>query len=119
MNDDRFAPCPFCGTERTKLHAEHTHINKWLCGAVVVCECGASGPPGTGKSAIIMACALWNQRKAPFVKPLYASNDYESFVKEEKQKGLMRAYWKDLPNRWKKELARRRNFEESLRKFSL
>ena len=51
----KLKPCPFCGTERTR-------IREWLYGAVIICECGAQGPEGFGGSMKIMACDLWNRR---------------------------------------------------------
>jgi hypothetical protein len=51
----RLRPCPFCGTERTRIH-------EWLFGAVIICECGGRGPEGYGDTKIPMACDLWNRR---------------------------------------------------------
>ena len=48
------------------------------------------------------------------MKPLYSSDDYESFCEYEKQKGLDKKYWKNLPEMWREELRFRKEFEECL-----
>jgi hypothetical protein len=47
---------------------------------------------------------------SPF-KPLYAANNYKEFVAWQKQKGLRKKYWKDLPEMWKNEKESRAEFE--------
>ena len=48
------------------------------------------------------------------VMPLYPSKDFEAYVADQKRKGLMRRYWKDLPKMWEEELKFRREFEDAL-----
>lgn len=49
-------PCPFCGTNRTRIH-------EWILGAVIICECGGRGPEAYGETKMPMACDLWNRRE--------------------------------------------------------
>lgn len=53
--------------------------------------------------------------KAPAVTPLYPSKDFDAYAADQKQKGLLRRYWKDLPNMWEDELKFRREFEDSIK----
>lgn len=48
------------------------------------------------------------------VRPLYPSKDYAEYVADQKRKGLLRRYWKDLPKMWEEELKFRREFEDAL-----
>ena len=57
----KLLPCPFCGTNRTKLVQWPITTENW--GAEIRCECGCRGPSGFGKSSIPMACDLWNRRE--------------------------------------------------------
>ena len=57
----KLLPCPFCGTNRTKLVQWPITTENW--GAETRCECGCRGPSGFGKSSIPMACDLWNRRE--------------------------------------------------------
>lgn len=48
------------------------------------------------------------------VMPLYPSKDFKAYVADQKRKGLLRRYWKDLPKMWREELRFRREFEDAL-----
>ena len=48
------------------------------------------------------------------VKPLYPSKNYRDFCKYQKQKGLSRRFWKDLPQMGEKQLEFRKELEECL-----
>jgi hypothetical protein len=52
------------------------------------------------------------------VKLLYPSNNYTEYCEHQKRKGLMRKYWKDLPNMWRNELKFRRELEGALNDFA-
>lgn len=54
----------------------------------------------------------------PEIKPLYDSADYHEFCERQKEKGLQKKYWKNLPELWERELEFRKRFEEALRKFA-
>ena len=57
-------------------------------------------------------------RSSELVRPLYPSRDYKEYCADQKRKGLMRRYWKDLPEMWKEELAFRRELEDALNERS-
>jgi hypothetical protein len=71
----KLLPCPFCGTNRTKLVQWPITTENW--GAEIRCECGCRGPSGFGKSSIPMACDLWNRREHSIerIKRLEEEND--------------------------------------------
>lgn len=48
------------------------------------------------------------------VMPLYPSKDFKAYVADQKRKGLMRRYWKNLPKMWEEELNFRREIEDAL-----
>lgn len=48
-------PCPFCGTNRTRLRDDF--------GAYVLCECGCRGPYSGGQNARPIAIEMWNTRQ--------------------------------------------------------
>jgi hypothetical protein len=52
------------------------------------------------------------------IKPLYDSHDYESYCKIQKQKGLKKCYWHELPGMYIEHLEWRKEFEEALEKCS-
>lgn len=51
------------------------------------------------------------------IKPIYDSNDYESFCKKRKQSGLKKKYWHELPGMYIEHLEWREEFEKALEKF--
>lgn len=47
-------------------------------------------------------------------KPLYQSNSFEEFSKNQKLAGLRKEFWKDLPKMWERELKFRKKLEKAL-----
>lgn len=48
------------------------------------------------------------------IKPFYESLEYAEYVAEQKRKGLLKRYWKDLPQMWLAVLEFRREYECAL-----
>lgn len=53
------------------------------------------------------------------MKPLYDCQEYKDFCKIQKEKGLRKELWKELPEMWQRELEFREEFESALLNFSL